>query len=169
MVILLALMILEHGVSIRGICILAALFFLVGVVPALAGSLVEWDHYLGNLAFIAVALMLHGKYAHQAFYEAAAQIIPVLFLALAVTSRLSMLGAPLVADQNARMAIVIALVFGEAASIQALAEGDSRPFSFGVVIGSMLAATVPLIIHAIANPSAQETEKSEAHRRTARY
>ncbi len=102
------------------------------------------------LAFVgtASALNLSGSHAERGFYEAAAQVIPVLFLALAVEARFSIIGKT-DADAYLQLGTIYALGIGEFASLSALASDKPGGEAFSIVAGALVAAAVAVAIFAV--------------------
>jgi hypothetical protein len=91
---------------------------------------------------------LDGHHAEKAFYEIAAQVLPVLFLALAVESRLSVIGQE-ETEQRLRLILIYALGIGEVTSLVVLATGQDGNNSLGYVAGALAAATVSVVTFAV--------------------
>jgi len=92
-----------------------------------------------------------GDSARMAFYVASAQVIPVLFVALAVESRFGLIGSVEV-DQRATLVTALALGIGGFETLRVLAQGHADTQSFSIVAGSLAAAAVSLILSALARP-----------------
>jgi hypothetical protein len=123
---------LSGGISWLGALAIFGFLVAFGIVQGFPDLPREWDSFLSVVAFVVVAMALGGSHARMQFYEVAAQVIPVLFLALAVQSRFSIIGQ-FEPDQRLRLLTVCALVVGEFTSLSALSSGkpgglrDGRP------------------------------------------
>lgn len=100
---------------------------------------------LAITAGLTTAFVLADTRAGTQFYATTAQVIPVLFLALAVQIR------GVVSDRakpeelrRAPAVTAIALVLGEYESLRALSDGAAKA-DFGIVVGALVAAGVGLV------------------------
>jgi hypothetical protein len=100
------------------------------------------------VVFAATASILKGSHAERGFYEAAAQVIPVLFLALAVEARFSIIGKT-DTDTYLRLAAIYALGIGEFGSLSALATDKPGGETFAIVAGALMAVAVAVAIFAV--------------------
>jgi hypothetical protein len=108
----------------------------------------RWIHenavYIGLVAWFATFYYVGSSTANQPFYEAVAQIIPVLFLALAVGSRFSLLGK-VEPDRRVIIVTIYLLALGEWNALDALASGTPRGNAFAYVAASVAAVAVVVI------------------------
>jgi hypothetical protein len=102
------------------------------------------------IAIYFVAFFVVGKAdAELEFYEAAAQIIPVLFLAMAVGSRLLSLTEREEVDRRVRIVLIYAFVLGEWYSLDAIAAGKARESAFSFVVAALSAAGAVVIAEVV--------------------
>lgn len=94
-------------------------FFVFSEFPE---EIANWSLLIGALAFVIVDMIVGDAQARMPFYEAAAQINPVLFVALAVSARLSLIGKP-EPERRTALIVIYALILGEAQCLYVLATG----------------------------------------------
>jgi hypothetical protein len=146
------------------IVVVAVTFINFGVLTALAtlGLLITfwvvslWPKEVHeNAFFIAivvyfVAFFIVGKdEAELGFFEAAAQIIPVLFLAMTVGSRLLTLAGREEVERRVRIVLIYAFVLGEWYSLDAIAAGKGRESAFAFVVAALSAAGAVVIAEVV--------------------
>jgi hypothetical protein len=108
-----------------------------------------------NAFYIAIAVYFAAFYvvgdadAELGFYEAAAQIIPVLFLAMAVGSRLLSLTGREEVDRRVRLVLIYTFVLGEWYSVDAIAAGKAREWAFAFVVAALSAAGAVVIAEVV--------------------
>lgn len=90
--------------------------------------------------------------AQLAFYAIVAQIIPVLFLALAFETRALQLEGRDEPDRRAAAVTALALILAGYESLQVLVSGDAAGGSLRLVAGALAAATVGLALPALTRP-----------------
>ena len=92
--------------------------------------------------------------AELGFYEAAAQIIPVLFLAMTVGSRLLTLAGRQEVERRVRIVLIYAFVLGEWYSLDAIAAGKGREWAFAFVVAALSAAGAAVIAEVVGRDEA---------------
>jgi hypothetical protein len=127
---------------------------------------------LPPIAFI-VALVLVQGHARIAYFEAVAQIIPIVILALAIELRYfsparqppKTLGLLFRDPTRARLvaaiyaaATLLALVLSEAVALWVLAEGSSNQLQLSITTAGLTAGAVALVV-AIVLPAGEETAR----------
>jgi uncharacterized membrane protein len=126
----------------------------LGAVAAWPERIREYGFELAIIVLLGFAIPLQGQYGERDFYAASAQLIPVLFVAMAVGNRLSLVGLE-ESDRRNRLTTIFALVLGEALSLQVLATHSASSGAFGFVVGSLAAASVGLLSDIVGRPPNQ--------------
>ena len=142
-VIVLLLVITGQWLSLLAVLAGTAVFTVVANWPR---EVHENGLYIALMSFMGCVIVLGSldRTAQQGFYSATAQVIPLLFLAMAVGSRLSLLGLQ-EPDRRVRIVLIYALILGEGSSLDALASGHSGRQTFGIVVGALVAAAVAIV------------------------
>jgi hypothetical protein len=153
---LLLLGITGQWLSILTILIVIVVFTVVANWPR---EVHENGLYLALMSFVGCVVVLGSlqRTAHQGFYAATAQIIPLLFLAMAVGSRLSLLGLQ-EPDRRVRIVLIYALILGEGYSLDALASGSPGDQTFGIVVGALVAAAVVIVSEIVGRENEKATK-----------
>jgi uncharacterized membrane protein len=127
---------------------IVALTLVFSLIQARPDVLRDLNFLVAIGVFGAAVYALQGHHAEPAFYEVAAQVLPVLFLALAVESRLSIIGQD-ETEQRLRLILIYALGIGEVTSLAVLVTGHDGDNSLGYVAGALAAATVSVVTYAV--------------------
>jgi hypothetical protein len=128
--------------------LMVALTLVFSLIQARPDVLRDLNFLVAIGVFGAVVYALQGHHAETAFYEVAAQVLPVLFLALAVESRLSIIGQN-ETEQRLRLVLIYALGIGEVTSLVVLVTGHDGDNSLGYVAGALAAATISVVTYAV--------------------
>lgn len=105
--------------------------------------------FIAIVAYFLVFFIVGKADARIEFYEAAAQIIPVLFLAMAVGSRLLSLSGREEVERRVRIVLIYAFVIGEWYSLDALASGEPGESAFSFVVAALAAAGAVVIAEVV--------------------
>lgn len=108
---------------------------------------------LAALAFVTGAVLLPERTKSIAFYQATAQVVPILFVVLAVELGAFRPGHRLRADRRAATVTAAALLFAGWESLRALAENSVTAADFRLVAAAMAAAAVALFGLTVTTPS----------------
>ena len=108
--------------------------------------------------WIALVIALQGRHADHEFYVVSAQVLPVLVLASAITSRFSLLGTD-EPERRVRVLLLYAIGLGEAYSLVAVAEHSSSGSSLSMVAAGLAVAAILLFAELLA---VEEDEKTDA-------
>jgi hypothetical protein len=125
-------------------------FFIASVTVVSPELLEKLGFVLAAVGWYLVTVLLHDASAEPVFYEAAAQVIPTLFIALAIEARFSAEDQTF-NQQLLRVGVVLALVAGEIGSLYALATSDPVGGTFGWVAGALAGAAVAAVVAALAS------------------
>lgn len=136
----------------------AAGFYAVSSRPA---EVQELGPYLAVIGWTIAVTALGDDTAAEPFYLAAAQLLPVVFLASAIeTSRFSIRGRD-EPDRRVRLVLIYATVLGEAYCLDALASGKPASRAFAIVVASVVAVSIALIADLIGRGDQAATESSD--------
>jgi hypothetical protein len=134
-------------------------FYVVSSRPA---EIQELGPYLAVIGWTVTVIALGSDTAAEPFYLAAAQLLPVVFLASAIeTSRFSIRGRD-EPDRRVRLVLIYATVLGEAYCLDALASGKPSSRAFAIVVASLVAVSISLIADLIGRRD-QSASKSPVH------
>jgi len=105
---------------------------------------------LSIAAFGAGVLATNDGQAALRFYEATAQLVPVVFIALAVEIHAFRTDRPRSAEDLRPAAVIaLALVYAEYEALRVLASGDAGSGEFNFVVGALAAAAVGIVLPAL--------------------
>jgi hypothetical protein len=136
----------EWWESVAIVFVLAVLYAIVLRPDFFVGK----EAYFGVLAMVAGYYALDGDSADQAFYEATAQLIPVVFIALAVEAILAVRSKTLQVDRRVSVLLALALINAEYEALRVLA-GSGSDHALGLVGGPLVGAAVALLLAATAS------------------
>ncbi len=108
--------------------------------------------------WIVLVMTLQGHHAGHGFYVVSAQVLPVLVLASAITSRFSLLGTD-EPERRVRVLLLYAIGLGEAYSLVAVAKQSSSGSSLSMVAAGLAVAAILLFAELLA---VEEGEKTDA-------
>lgn len=95
------------------------------------------------------------------FYVVTAQVVPALFIALAVEIH-AFMRRHRGEDRRAAVVVALALALAEFESLRAVASGDRDEASFAVVVGALVAAAVGLGLPVLLEPAEPVAERPDA-------
>jgi len=105
--------------------------------------------FIALVVWIVLISTLQGHHADHDFYVVSAQVLPVLVLASAITSRFSLLGTE-EPERRIRVLLLYAIGLGEVYGLVALAKGSSSGSSLSLVAAGLAAAAILLFAELLA-------------------
>lgn len=105
--------------------------------------------YAAVLGALASYYILRGDQADREFYVIAAEVIPLLFLALVAGKLLVLVDRP-EPERRIQALVIYFLVLGEGFSLYVLATGDQPSSACGWTVGALVAAAIAIISGAVA-------------------
>jgi hypothetical protein len=132
--------------------LMALAIFLGGVLIAAGTYAPELSRdagpYLAVVSGVVAVFVFHHHTAESEFYVIAAEVIPLLFLALVSAGRLDLVDKSMYGRQIWVLVIYV-LVLGEGFSLYVIATGDQPAYAFGWTVAALVAAAVTIITGAI--------------------
>jgi len=142
-----ALVVVDFGplVALETVGVIAS-FWIVSLWPR---EVHENAFFIAIIVYFGAFFIVGNAHAELGFYEAAAQIIPVLFLAMAVGSRLLTLYGREEVERRVRIVLIYGFVLGEGYSLDAIAAGHDRGWAFAFVVAALSAAGAVVIAEVV--------------------
>lgn len=117
------------------------------------------------IAFAAGVMVTGDAEAREPFYEATAQVVPALFIALAVQIQVFRSTRPRHAEDLRPAAVTaLALVFAEGQALDVLASGEPASAPFRFVVGALAAAAVGIAMPVVLGPPPEPGEPPASKR-----
>ena len=122
--------------------------WIIWAVQAWPERVREVGLYVAAVGGVVPVLILRGKHADREFFVLAAEVIPLLFLAMAAGKTFSLVDR-VEPDRRVVTVIVYFLILGEGLSLYVLATGDQPSGALGWAVGALVAAAVSIISTAV--------------------
>jgi hypothetical protein len=146
----------QWGAILLGFVLIARDLGFVALALVVAGSVVlqltlhrpeqvrDWVFVIAVLAFFAGVHVVGDAAATREFYAITAQVVPALFIALAVQIQVFVRATEPGEERRAAAVTALALVLAEYECLDVVGHGDAGRGDFGVVTGALAAAAVGL-------------------------